>query len=168
MFQSTLPRGERPDSRTISAMAREFQSTLPRGERLFLVLVCSAQLQVSIHAPTRGATDLQPAEERQADRFNPRSHEGSDAYNQRDQIYFRVSIHAPTRGATTEAQNKYNDALVSIHAPTRGATLVTIQLHNSTRSFNPRSHEGSDMVMNIPKTNWTVSIHAPTRGATVP
>ena len=34
------------------------------------------------------------------------------------------------------------------------------------RSFNPRSHEGSDRVQPGTCPWWTVSIHAPTRGAT--
>ena len=55
---------------------------------------------VSIHAPTRGATDVYA--------------------NFAD--YYRVSIHAPTRGATFEESfGKLTDT-VSIHAPTRGAT----------------------------------------------
>ena len=57
-------------------------------------------IDVSIHAPTRGAT--------------------SDKLDCRHPI--QVSIHAPTRGATYP-QAPYTSYLnVSIHAPTRGAT----------------------------------------------
>ena len=57
--------------------------------------------------------------------------------------------------------------VVSIHAPTRGATFPCLCIRMVLTSFNPRSHEGSnlgrcvaDMVI------LAVSIHAPTRGAT--
>ena len=36
-----------------------FQSTLPRVERLFVNAVVDRALKISIHAPARGATDLQ-------------------------------------------------------------------------------------------------------------
>ncbi len=59
-------------------------------------------LQVSIHAPARGATD-----------GAANCHFGSS-----------VSIHAPARGATA-SQNDFDAAFdVSIHAPARGATAL--------------------------------------------
>ena len=103
-------------------------------------------INISIHAPTRGATDSLPdikAHVRQfqstlpqgerlrlrhamrSDRadFNPRSHKGSD-----------FNISAPSR-------MPYN--------------------------FNPRSHKGSDSAQAY-NAGWSIqiSIHAPTRGAT--
>ena len=58
------------------------------------------RLEVSIHAPVRGATKS----------FC------------RDKIGIRVSIHAPVRGATILAVAVPRDIGVSIHAPVRGAT----------------------------------------------
>ena len=55
---------------------------------------------VSIHAPTRGATQ--------------------GIKDQNDLV--NVSIHAPTRGATYANEQYRGLKLVSIHAPTRGAT----------------------------------------------
>ena len=76
-FQSTLPRGERPVVSPIGSSSRSFQSTLPRGERLSSVTDTAQRscfnprshagsdcrgecafddYEVSIHAPTRGAT----------------------------------------------------------------------------------------------------------------
>ena len=102
--------------------AHKFQSTHPHGVRLLKLSGVDTLLQVSIHAPTRGATiaDL--------------SASGTP----------KVSIHAPTRGATCLFTNPSNPkvgfnprthtgcdnissmgtmvAVVSIHAPTRGAT----------------------------------------------
>ena len=103
---------------------------------------------ISIHAPTRGATVWKISMEINGD----------------------ISIHAPTRGATIICRI-YNIRIgISIHAPTRGATLKTngtvdYYLFQSTLpreerrcmaefnamyqwDFNPRSHERSDMKQN--------------------
>ena len=79
-FQSTFPRGERPNivcnmvkidsfnprshegndvSGCISwRLCIWFQSTFPRGERLTAKIKCINTLQVSIHVPTRGTTAI--------------------------------------------------------------------------------------------------------------
>ena len=97
-FQSTLPRGERRRATEKSEVNKVFQSTLPRGERHKrpLFFVCEANFnprshegsdqtlssvrcspQISIHAPTRGAT-VGIIDRKEILYFNPRSHEGSD------------------------------------------------------------------------------------------
>ena len=122
---------------------------------------------ISIHAPTRGATQKLYLSCRSFIDFNPRSHEGSDGgrsdrvlfgidFNPRshegsDNIWinissaFRISIHAPTRGATMAKGRFYRLLDISIHAPTRGATMPGTHRSTVTMYFNPRSHEGSDM-----------------------
>ena len=55
---------------------------------------------ISIHAPTRGATQTDRIRDRQSYNFNPRSHEGSDYNVQLYAAAVTISIHAPTRGAT--------------------------------------------------------------------
>ena len=120
-----------------------FQSTLPREERPATPIIVLRNSYISIHAPTRGATTDQrrhrdsntfqstlPREERPADscqthycqHFNPRSHERSD--QKKDQLYgsYKISIHAPTRGATEYVEKHKTIDNISIHAPTRGAT----------------------------------------------
>ena len=57
IFQSTLPREERHGSFTPDGNVNEFQSTLPREERLSTVILTSPSQNISIHAPTRGATE---------------------------------------------------------------------------------------------------------------
>ena len=120
-FQSTLPREERPDPRTLTYMVGTFQSTLPREERRDCLRCPPCLSAISIHAPTRGATNLfnegdteslfqstLPREERLYRilfpvpfyNFNPRSHERSDLYLFRPPSGRNISIHAPTRGAT--------------------------------------------------------------------
>ena len=120
-FQSTLPRRERRDTSLHHRPRDTFQSTLPRRERR------TAENTIS-----------------RFDRFNPRSHEGSD-------------ISAPSLICIE---------FVSIHAPTKGATWAAKTRKRSNYCFNPRSHEGSDAVQGSYSALWGVSIHAPTKGAT--
>ncbi len=77
-FQSTHPRGVRQRLIDTVLILKEFQSTHPRGVRCSEGRHSQWRVQVSIHAPTRGATLVL--------RRSVTSH--------------RVSIHAPTRGAT--------------------------------------------------------------------
>ena len=58
IFQSTLPRGERPAGKIILIPSFVFQSTLPRGERRYRGLLFVYYCQISIHAPARGATAI--------------------------------------------------------------------------------------------------------------
>ena len=102
IFQSTLPRGERPYFRIkglhlvfyFNPRSREgsdryqfyiysplvqFQSTLPRGERRVYGKDGHRQRAISIHAPARGATNFFVSPRSHIIDFNPRSREGSDA-----------------------------------------------------------------------------------------
>ena len=82
---------------------------------------------ISIHAPTRGATYTH------APPLTKTS----------------ISIHAPTRGATVEVNNELELMRISIHAPTRGATEYRIQTTIAGVDFNPRSHKGSDATVTV-------------------
>ena len=143
-FQSTHPRGVRRQSNKRAEQLREFQSTHPRGVRLVLVCGRCKDTLVSIHAPTRGATD-------KANDLCPHQ---------------SVSIHAPTRGATTSTSCRRILQTVSIHAPTRGATDKGLLYRGWHLGFNPRTHEGCDIYCSVQFISVLVSIHAPTRGAT--
>ena len=56
IFQSTLPQGERPFRSARSSVGCVFQSTLPQGERPSATIHLFIRTDISIHAPTRGAT----------------------------------------------------------------------------------------------------------------
>ena len=78
VFQSTLPRRERPISAIFEMSFDSFQSTLPREERPFVSQIFKSSAY-----------------------FNPRSRERSDIPRFLPlRIYPRISIHAPARGAT--------------------------------------------------------------------
>ena len=102
VFQSTLPREERPGSfpAAVGLMLHFNPRSHERSDEELTALMNT--VNISIHAPTRGATDsrLDNVEE-----------------------YQYISIHAPTRGATDELGNPVEDVDISIHAPTRGATI---------------------------------------------
>ena len=77
---------------------------------------------VSIHAPTRGATEARRREDPRSKGFNSRAHEGRDFLSPYLCLNLIVSIHAPTRGATEGGG---------------GPPLLYF-------SFNSRAHEGRD------------------------
>ena len=165
-----------------------FQSTLPRRERLRGRLPYGYQGRVSIHAPTKGATQngsklclrirfqsTLPRRERlrfgylslSFCGFNPRSHEGSDCKELRYRRHHR-GFNPRSHEGSDRAKSKAGKIFtVSIHAPTKGATVFIYQILLCRRSFNPRSHEGSDLErMLLIRLSTVVSIHAPTKGAT--
>ena len=87
LFQSTLPRGERPTAPSTSAWARSFQSTLPRGERHGPHAPDHGRAGVPIHAPARGATSPLSVVRRGRCCSNPRSRAGSDAVPARNIVH---------------------------------------------------------------------------------
>ena len=143
---------------------------------------------ISIHAPTRGATNqvmLQPhiseisihAPTRGATRCNFIGFYGGKFQSTlprgerqiREYISLKthtISIHAPTRGATQSFGIVRCICGISIHAPTRGATngcgyhdtQYSISIHAPTRGAT-----GTGALFPFP---IRISIHAPTRGAT--
>ena len=67
----------------------------------FVVRHFAFVIAISIHAPTRGATDHTQQCCASHAHFNPRSHERSDEVStSQKRAVFDISIHAPTRGAT--------------------------------------------------------------------
>ena len=144
-FQSTRPRGARlPINDNILVFVR-FQSTRPRGARREdfrgyaegdtgfnprahagrdrTIISDFESGKVSIHAPTRGATQQKSLQDYIAE----------------------VSIHAPTRGATVQPPIISAPVQVSIHAPTRGATPRVGRSTTPPCCFNPRAHAGRDL-----------------------
>ena len=78
-----------------------------------------------------------------------------------------ISIHAPVKGATLGQYREQAVFDISIHAPVKGATLYSLISMNTDRNFNPRSREGSDVLLSPFPTVQRISIHAPVKGATV-
>ena len=185
LFQSTRPRGARPLSFRQRFVDGLFQSTRPRGARhilmlLWLLLVSfnprahvgrdpghpryGSSAQVSIHAPTWGATE-RGAQHNNHMSFNPRAHVGRDVNIGLVRPVTRFQSTRP-RGARHGGSNTKTQRHVSIHAPTWGATGLLIINISSSRCFNPRAHVGRDQILEKKFFSILVSIHAPTWGAT--
>ena len=121
-----------------------FQSTLPRGERQIWIIPHPYRLDVSIHAPTWGATPQTLVCRTKGGVSIHAPTWGATCASTRYASTYDVSIHAPTWGATicfVVTRPRYR---VSIHAPTWGATHRRAMACRSIAGFNPRSHVGSD------------------------
>ncbi len=166
-FQSTPLREGRPVGRTLPKIKSDFNPRpYERGDEAVL-LAARVRTLISIHAPTRGATDIIFCLfHRWSLDFNPRPYERGDCLRLILSISFEISIHAPTRGATFCNFKRSFKHSISIHAPTRGATFFrkariiphSISIHAPTRG-------ATNEIRQILKF-FCISIHAPTRGAT--
>ncbi len=148
VFQSTLPRRERPGQDDECNWLQAFQSTLPRRERHSSLHLPSKEKHFNprSHAGSDGAliTRVQPRID-----FNPRSHAGSDRYEESSGGGLSISIHAPTQGATTQGYRASCPSSISIHAPTQGATwmaIVHLRLMYEFQSTLPRRERQSKLL----------------------
>ena len=123
---------------------------------------------ISIHAPTRGATVCSRRLQTDIVYFNPRSHERSDNNGANCGAYvnlFQSTLPREERlgailGISTN-NYKFQSTLPREERPQQPWHL---QQH---RYFNPRSHERSDWIHRTCSSSINaISIHAPTRGAT--
>ena len=100
-----------------------FQSTLPRRERQEVDLPGQMDIEISIHAPAKGATEKAGyiAKGRLFQSTLPRrERQECPDYVKEDE---NISIHAPAKGATFNADIQITGNDISIHAPAKGATL---------------------------------------------
>ena len=126
-------------------------------------MIGDGEEEVSIHAPTRGATRVCRTGKTEDASFNPRTHTGCDYINfvpsfvlgqfqsthphgVRHKLLVippccHVSIHAPTRGATADFVFGLWASNVSIHAPTRGATSLSGK-HTEVNKFQSTHPHG--------------------------
>ena len=80
-FQSTLLQEERLQWLTLLSGTKYFQSTLLQEERPVTAAMSAKLGDLSIHAPTRGATSESEQWKIRAESFNPRSYKRSDSKN---------------------------------------------------------------------------------------
>ena len=124
---------------------REFQSTRPRGARLYISSCCICIVNVSIHAPARGATRNYACES----------------------VLSHVSIHAPARGATRHGDRPQRAGAPFQSTRPRGARLkayTRIAKQLLFQSTRPRGARPDQLKRLFDVA--VVSIHAPARGAT--
>ena len=142
-FQSTHPHGVRPTRAFLSFTSILFQSTHPHGVRRLpfqvdksiscfnprthtgcdlMLRVPQLLIQVSIHAPTRGATPSEQTIVNLVQRFNPRTHTGCDPLKI-DGIKMHCSFQS-----------------THPHGVRRNWAVCHLVLY----CFNPRTHTGCD------------------------
>ena len=136
-------RGATDECRAWKEKHNAFQSTLPRGERPNCFDHCQGEMDISIHAPTRGATF-------------------KDCYRLLCWI-FQSTL---PRGERHRVKCKRTLRIPFQSTLPRGERLLMFCLIVPLLNFNPRSHEGSDILPVPPPAAVSISIHAPTRGAT--
>ena len=105
---------------------------------------------ISIHAPTRGATSLFRQLTQNDCNFNPRSHEGSDINRAMHIVHATVFQSTLPRGERHLQNMQQKKILIFQSTLPRGERryydLVT---QHRVNNFNPRSHEGSDMIWTL-------------------
>ena len=191
-FQSTRPRGARPEGTWTRAQSGRFQSTRPRGARLVDGL---QGYLVSAFQSTRprGARPCRPSLTPRGSCFNPRARAGRDGARRGRDHHGETGFNPRARAGRDplHCSGTLEPVAVSIHAPARGATRNDYQQLCRAIRFNPRARAGRDWVP-IPKpaaggvfqstrprgarrargpraaARQRVSIHAPARGATCP
>ena len=126
-----------------------FQSTRPHGTRLACCSTDKRVSKVSIHAPTRDATNGKVYANFVVDvSIHAPTRDATPTFvGLKAKGY--VSIHAPTRDATEEVDTIYLTVDVSIHAPTRDATYASCVPFETPYGFNPRAHTGRDGVLGL-------------------
>ena len=103
-FQSTRPRGARHQLPVAGVALGMFQSTRPRGARPVFADLADQLVEVSIHAPARGATPTLKHLKRFRELFQSTRPRGARlVVLDRRRPAVDVSIHAPARGATLQA-----------------------------------------------------------------
>ena len=153
--------------RLLSALASQFQSTHPRGVRHRITPALEDCSEISIHAPTWGATAPSSSSPPVLFYFNPRTHVGCDRplgsiilliydFNPRTHVgcdlwcfcgcHLRsISIHAPTWGATLYSQLVQSGQKFQSTHP-RGVRPSQISNTATNSDFNPRTHVGCDLL----------------------
>ena len=122
-----------------------FQSTLPRRERPCEPKTSVTDVPVSIHAPTKGATDQ---------------------WNRQNEYNLPFQSTLPRRERLNSLTTCFNRFCFNPRSH-EGSDLTRTTDHVARHSFNPRSHEGSDLSRVHRRGTDKVSIHAPTKGATL-
>ncbi len=144
-FNPRAPAGRDISPTMFFIMLRLFQSTRPGGARLAVFSRGCRTINVSIHAPRRGAT----------------------FYPSMSSPTFCVSIHAPRRGATFgDFPKSRNNTSFNPRAPA-GRDFLIVPRQDTTYQFQSTRPGGArhSLLFHV-KIPHIVSIHAPRRGAT--
>ena len=147
MFQSTRPRGARPEPTHTEGHSRVCFNPRARAGRDVVT--------IDANAKTCGFQSTRPRGARRHVCLNSRGMYVFQSTRPRGARPVRSPASTPAR------------LIVSIHAPARGATVVRLAGPVRRRCFNPRARAGRDGdFLGVRVMSEYVSIHAPARGAT--
>ncbi len=164
-FQSTPPRGGRLIEYRRHWYNDMFQSTPPRGGRQHPIDMVSRYLNVSIHAPARGATDSCCSQSQDYFVFQSTPPRGGRHHPQRSNSREHGFQSTPPRGGRPGYHGGCGDSRsVSIHAPARGATSGRCSRIGRLRSFNPRPRAGGDSAISNCRSGSVSFQSTPPRG----
>ena len=107
-----------------------------------------AKFTISIHAPAKGATFFTHPYKACPTISIHAPAKGATSVGSVMDMFTGISIHAPAKGATDTSLKIYPKITISIHAPAKGATKVHQMFCADIMNFNPRSREGSDLILN--------------------
>ena len=167
VFQSTLPRRERPSGRSCPHVGQVKISIHAPAEGATSSLLSGVPCpEISIHAPAEGATAAIRRNLTADCNFNPRSRGGSDIFRTPPHLISSISIHAPAEGATTLKIISVFLLFISIHAPAEGATNFSSFSASSRSILIHAPAEGATEEKEMLWEKFGISIHAPAEGAT--
>ena len=147
---------------------RDFNPRSREGSDAALFSPTFSPINISIHAPAKGATAIALSAASGVSDFNPRSREGSDEFGlfmSRQEYNFNPRSREGSDDTAARIQER--PAPISIHAPAKGATREVAKATKRNMNFNPRSREGSDVPRGHLASGKRISIHAPAKGATL-
>ncbi len=182
IFQSTLPHGERRCKGDKGLLHYNFNPRSHTGSDTDHLLHC-LYILISIHAPTRGATNNCKMAERGHLYFNPRSHTGSDPnqhifpsaqefqstlpHGERPLYQIIKEVASIFQSTLPHGERQYPFCfyllctLISIHAPTRGATFLPREyyLHDGFQSTLPHGERHRISGRSLSKMNFNPRSH---------
>ena len=169
IFQSTLPRRERRGLVEQSNKCKDISIHAPTKGATLCPRRFARPHDISIHAPAKGATATVSATSLCGSDFNPRSREGSDNIRR----YISACSRYFNPRSREGSDNHTTHYLLSLPAfqstlPRRERLAADTVDLSTVPDFNPRSREGSDEKAPASTYKVQISIHAPAKGATTP
>ena len=143
-FQSTHPHGVRRYNRSAFFTDSKFQSTHPHGVRQQIVELITAKKEVSIHAPTRGATtDFHVYTNH--DKFQSTHPHGVRHYKYL-LVRFPIEFQSTHPHGVRRAKLSFCNLRLRFQSthPHGVRRLIVVVSRTITKSFNPRTHTGCD------------------------
>ena len=167
MFQSTHPHGVRLQCEDYGQGWRNVSIHAPTRGATMLTDVEFYNSPVSIHAPTRGATPIPINRNRTEISFNPRTHTGCDGIQHAMRPFgygFNPRTHT---GCDQPTLALLRDSVKFQSTHPHGVRLLPGASFCSTNRFQSTHPHGVRHSLRTAYTPGCVSIHAPTRGATL-